>query len=265
MTAQSNITGNVASWTNNQNLVSDGTTPLATFSFTMNAPSIPFLPGAAAGTLSRLAVAGMGSWTATLQMLVKAPQIGNNGAITFANGYVLNANAHDITLNNDVIPATDFSATVWRTFIPGAYGWGGSFGGFLDSVTPTSSVGAACSAAGGTAASFVYGLSGALPLRLSGNIIPETGGFTLADGTSNDYTYSFLGDGVLAAPASGGATIIGKTSAITASTGALVLSGGDGMRISGLAFPSSISVRTAAADMVVISVTAQGSGDPNIS
>lgn len=262
---QSNLTGRVVSWENNTRLISTAGTPLATFTFNMSGPSIPFLPHTSIG--ARSAVAGLGGWTAELNMLLKTPAIGNNALVTFATGYVLHANTTDVTITGDSLDVTEFAAAnadpTWRSFIAGAYGWGGNWGGFLDDTTKLSAIGAAST---GGAARFQYGVSGALPLILSGNILAETGNLALADGTPNTYAYSFLGDGVLAAPASGGETIIGDgTSAIVASAGRLVLSAGDGTKVSGTAFWTSINVRAAVGDMVVVSVTAQGSGDPNIS
>ena len=256
MGAQGSLSGQLRAWANNTQFISGGITP-TDITFDITAPTLEFLPLTSSGQYSRLA--GLGSWTFTLTGQLATPRIGSLALVTFANGHVVGADKFDLTIDIESFPATPFNASEvkWHAFIPGAFRWNGSYGGFLDSSTALSAVGAAATAG---AATFQY----TADHNLAGPILTDALGARLVPGTPNEYTYGFAGTSTITQSTTSSG-IIPSGVFVIPSIGVLSADLGDGTEIAGSAFPTSIRLQTGVGDFVSVVITGQGTGDPNLS
>lgn len=263
MSAKSYTDFRVASWGSSgdltHQLVVAGGAPMLPAAVDLPADAPRFFPLTSTGPHS--AIAGLASWTAQLAMQLKTPSLGAGiGALTFSNGTVFNLDQFTVDIAIESMEVTDSGVDDgWKIHIPGGYTWRGTFGGFLDGSSVLKNPGAAHGSLP-SAMTIKYGPESAH--TLAGSV---TAGYAIqvAAGVANRYTGSFEGSGALTGGSIASGVILSGALAIPTPR-ALVLSGLGGTRVSGTAFPTSIGISWTPADFVSVNVTAQGSGDPNL-
>lgn len=251
------ITGAIA-WTggNNAQLAGTGCTGQA---FTINMDCEQFDGTAFSTTGARDIVKGIRSWNGefTAMLVVPGHGGGDNGAVTFANGYTTNLNAWDLTINREAHNSTAFGETQ-MSFFPGLYGWSGNFSGFYDDTTAAIHPGVAAEP---SAATFKYQTQGAGSAALSGSILTTQGVVTATPGELNTISYAFAGDGAITQDATTGGEGILVDGALTPdAANTLTLTASTGQTFEGSAFWTSINIACRVGALTVVRVGFQGTG-----
>lgn len=256
MAAITGITGAVTSWAGTQNtqLIATGSEPA---SFTLDVDGDEFDTTTFATTGAETALKGLYSWGGEITQQFKTAQIGSAGSVVFSAGYVTNLNNWELVVTGTEYETTAFGSLTAKTFIPGTFRWGGTFGGFLDDTTVATLPGNSNEPATGT-----FRLRDlATDDDLSGSIFTTRLGASSSPLAVNTVSYSFRGSGALtqSTPTSG-TTIFPLGALAAAASGSLVLTASTGRTYTGDAFWTGITVTVPATNLCTTRIRFRGAG-----
>jgi hypothetical protein len=256
----------VTSWAgnNNQYLVGD---PVAAYGFTVSVTADAFDSTPLGSTVVTQDL-GLYSWTAQIVARYSPAAIGNLAGITYATGYVANAQGYTLNLAwapNDVTP---FGTAAGKVFAPGLLKWGGSYECLYDDTT----VGVMPVTGASGSATFTLVTEASEDHELEGDI--HTVGIANAAqvGQSATHNVTFEGNGDLTATGDDGSNTTWTNSLFKywednasgvvgiAATGSLVLTAASGVTWTGDAFPSAIQIVQRIGQPLTVNITAQGTG-----
>lgn len=117
---------------------------------------------------------------------------GVGGTVTFATGYVLNADTWSLSGEADEHDLTDFTSVGWAEYAAGLKRWSGTYTAFVDDTTQLD---ANANWFGGTAAGAVFDMDGTR--TLTGEIVIT--GFTVDTTTADPVkvTFTYRGNSTL--------------------------------------------------------------------
>ena len=225
-------------------------------SVTQSADDVNY-PEASAGLLT--SVDSLRTITGTIDGLLPTPEIGNNGAVAYSDGYAANVQSWSMNINVAAVDTTSFGGSGVsarnRTFIPGNYEWSGTYSAIVDDATGLDEAGEDTAGAatftlssGDTLAGNIYTTQLGLPLTINGlaiaNYSYRGSGALTAVGTNNIVT---AGAGIVLPAAE---TLTFRFADAAATDGTLAVS----------AFWTSLSVTVAPGEMTRVQVGWQGTG-----
>lgn len=209
-------------------------------------------------------IKGLRSGEGTYEALLKVPDQGAAGLVTFSGGTVINVMGWDMELNREEHETTIFNATVptWRTFLPGLWSWNGTFTGYLDDTTALTAPGNANEPATGT---FRYQEKGATDSTLSGSIFTTAANVGASPRRVNSLDYTFRGSGALTqSTPSAGVGIFPNGAVGNEAAQTLTLTASTGRTFTGSAFWRSISISCRMSNLVTIRVGFRFTGEVTI-
>ena len=201
---------------------------------------------------------GIREWTGTLECELAAPISGHVGTITFASGYVANANAYTMDLSVTELDVTPFAPTArWKTYIPSIWGWNGTYSCYIDDTTALKTAGTPDPSASAT---FTVNSTGTN--TLAGSIQITGASKNAAVGTASNVTYNYRGDGQLTA--AGSANIYTAGTLSIPATSVMTVTWHSGRTWAGSCFLTGISLSTGVGQSARATLTVRGTGQPSI-
>lgn len=246
--------GNVSAWTNNSALISTGASPSA---YTLN--PVADVPDATPFNVSNMVkVAGLKSWSGTINTITSPARIGALSSVTFSGGYTTNALAWTVNFRSEVFDSTAFAPTGnWRTFVPGINSWDGTYECYLDDTTD---IDANSNWLAGTAASATFNYNTTDTHTLAGTIIVS--GYAISQSPTGlaTVTVSFVGSGALTAASTTGDGLVADGALPIPTAGAITLVASGSQTFSGDAFPASFTIASRVDQVITNSINFQGTG-----
>lgn len=199
-------------------------------------------------------IKGLVSGSGSIQGLLKVPDHGAGGLVTFSAGTVLNVTGWDMEITREEFPSTVFNATAptAMSYLPGLFLWRGSFSGYLDETTAMTLPANANEPATGI---FKYQEKGGTDSTLSGSIFTNKASIGASPRRVNSLDYSFVGSSTLtqSTPSSGVGIF---PSGVVANEGAqtLVLTASTGRTFTGSAFWKSIRISCRISQLVTVDI-----------
>lgn len=246
--------GNVSSWTNNTAFIATGASPTA---YTLNL--VGDAPDATPFNVSNMVkVAGLKSWSGTVNTITSPARIGALSSVTFSGGYTANCLAWSVSFRSEVFDSTVFAPTGnWREFIPGINSWEGQYECYVDDTTD---IDANANWLAGTAAAATFNYNTTDTHTLAGSILIT--GYAISQNPTGiaTVTVSFVGTGALTAASTTGDGIIADGALAIPTAGTITLVASGSQTFSGSAFPSSFTIASRVDQVITNSVNFQGSG-----
>jgi hypothetical protein len=272
MTAISGITGKVTSWAGYADLIDAATSDTvfgdAEFSLNFEGGELDVTEFGASGTVVRSFLNSVRAYSASVSgWFHDSAQTGASGLVTFANGYVANANAWSLNIGWDEHQVTEFAdgtGVLQHSWIPGLARWGGSWSCYLDDTTQL--VDLTSPVAASAAATFKLLDNGVgTDDTFAGNIRTVGASVSVPVGGLPVVTYNFVGDGQLTVAGDNldqaNTGIWSSNALITPTAGALLLQADDAPKTySADAFPTSFGVTCPIDGPIALALTARMTG-----
>lgn len=204
-------------------------------------------------------VSGLKSWA--VQMSGRFPaagaKTGANGLVTLS-GYDTLIRAYTLQWSGQEFDSTVFNASgvVWRSFVPGIYGWRGTFEGLIDDTTALGLPPVPDASAGSLTLKLLE--DGSPDRTFTGSArVRQTSGVVNVGGL-NTAQFAYTGTGALTAT---GTNNLWASGAITkAASGSLVFQAASGRTYTGDAFLTQMSLSCPVDGLIDVSLTARGTG-----
>lgn len=205
-------------------------------------------------------IKGLVSGEGTINGLLKVPDHGAGGLVTFSAGTVINVTGWDMELTREEFDSTVFNATAptFKSYLPGLWTWNGSFSGYLDDTTAMTLPANSNEPATGT---FKYQEKGGTDNTLSGSIFTTAANVSASPRQINSLDYNFQGSGALTqSTPSAGVGIFPNGAVGNEAAQTLVLTASTGRTFTGSAFWKSISISCRMGGLVTVRVGFRYSG-----
>ena len=229
------------------------------FTFTPDAESFETTRFAAA-TGARTHTSGLQSGVLSWDALLKVPKAGHFGLVTYSAGTVINVTGFTLNIDRDEFDSTVFASTAptFKSYLPGGWGWGGSFDGYLDNAVAMKLPGNSSEPATGT---FRYIDTGTTDATLAGSMFTTQASAKAGPKGLNTLSYTFQGSGDLTSVAPTGGVPIFPAGAISGEAAqTITATAHTGITFGGTAFWKSVNITCQMGGLVTIGVSARFTG-----
>jgi hypothetical protein len=205
---------------------------------------------------------GLQSWSGEFEALMPGlagPELGNNGSVTFPNGYTSNIAEYELNIERPALDSTVF-ATAPKTYLPGLHSWSGRFSGFYDDTAVAVFPGHLNEPATLT---LQYSERGANDAKISGTAFTTLADISATSGALNTIAYTFRGSGpVTHSTITAGGSILDPTGAplVHDTDGVITILASTGQQFQGSAFWTRIGITVPTAGVMRARIGFQGTG-----